>query len=109
MDIDRLRRTEFPVTERYIYLNHAAVAPVSVSVRRAMDQIVRDVTDHGIAHITQWQDLVAAARRSAARLLGIGRSTMYRKLAKHGLSPGGSSVVVRQPSGSAGPSVAIRR
>ena len=70
MDIDRLRRTQFPVTKRYIYLNHAAVAPVSVSVRRAMDQIVRDVTDHGIAHMTQWQDLVAAARRSAARLLG---------------------------------------
>lgn len=70
MDIDRLRRTQFPVTERYIYLNHAAVAPVSSSVRRAMDQTVRDVADHGIAHITRWQELVAAARRSAARLLG---------------------------------------
>ncbi len=33
----------------------------------------------------------------AARLLGIGRSTLYRKLAKHGLSPRGSALVEPGP------------
>lgn len=69
-DIDRLRRTQFPVSERYIYLNHAAVAPVSTAVRRAMNRIVRDVEEHGIAHIDDWRQLYAGARRSAGRLIG---------------------------------------
>jgi hypothetical protein len=55
MDIDQLRRTQFPVTARYIYLNHAAVAPVSTAVCIAMERIVRDVANHGIAHIDKWQ------------------------------------------------------
>jgi two-component system response regulator HydG len=37
----------------------------------------------------------------AARLLGIGRSTMYRKLSKHGLSAGGGTGLVPQSRGSA--------
>jgi two-component system response regulator HydG len=36
----------------------------------------------------------------AARLLGIGRSTMYRKLSKHGLSAGVKSAPASQPSAS---------
>ncbi len=70
MDITELRRSQFPIAERYIYLNHASVAPVSVAVCQAMGDIVRDVADHGIAHITQWHELYTAARASAACLIG---------------------------------------
>lgn len=70
MDIQRLRDTQFPVCERYIYLNHASVAPVSVAVRTAMEEIVRDVAEHGIAHIDEWRAVVDGARRSAAALVG---------------------------------------
>ncbi len=45
----------------------------------------------------------------AARLLGIGRSTMYRKLAKHGLSAGGGARAVSQLGGSADSSPSVRR
>ncbi|MDA0335565.1 MAG: aminotransferase class V-fold PLP-dependent enzyme [bacterium] len=70
MDIAELRRSQFPITERYIYLNHASVAPVSVAVCQAMGDIVQDVAEHGMAHIAQWQDLCTAARCSAACLIG---------------------------------------
>lgn len=69
MDIDQLR-TQFPVTERYIYLNHAAVAPVSAAVRRAMDEIVGGAATHGLAQLDVWRQLYSDARRSAARLVG---------------------------------------
>jgi transcriptional regulator of acetoin/glycerol metabolism len=34
----------------------------------------------------------------AARRLGIGRSTLYRKLARHGLRPGSGSTLPRAPA-----------
>ena len=70
MDTETLRRTQFPVTRQWVYLNHAAVAPVSTAVQRAMASIVRDVAQNGIAHIAEWNELYAAARRSVARLVG---------------------------------------
>lgn len=70
MDIDAIRRQQFPVTERWLYLNHAAVAPVSEAVRHAMGRLLRDVADNGIAHIDEWYELYAGARRSLSRLLG---------------------------------------
>ena len=70
MDIEQLRRSQFPITERYIYLNHAAVAPVSVAVCEAMETIVRGAASHGIANLDRWRELYGSARRSAARLVG---------------------------------------
>lgn len=69
MNLEELRR-EFPVTERWIYFNHASVAPVSNSVATAMAQLVEDVRDNGIVHVESWYGLYADARRSAAALIG---------------------------------------
>ena len=62
-------RSEFPVTERYIYLNHAAVAPISRSSRDAMTSLADDVMRNGMAHITEWYKVFNAARSEAAALL----------------------------------------
>ena len=62
-------RSLFPVTETYIYCNHAAVSPLSTRVRDAMTGLVDDVTRHGSVHFFDWVDTYEKARQSAARLV----------------------------------------
>ncbi|HKP10453.1 MAG TPA: aminotransferase class V-fold PLP-dependent enzyme, partial [Blastocatellia bacterium] len=65
---DRIRSL-FPVTETYVYLNHAAVSPLSTRVRDAMNHLVNDVTLNGSANYADWLDAYERARASAARLV----------------------------------------
>src|ERR1043165_568466 len=62
-------RSLFPVTEKYVYLNHAAVSPLSTRVRDAMNQLVDDVTLNGSANYHEWLATYERARASAARLV----------------------------------------
>jgi cysteine desulfurase / selenocysteine lyase len=62
-------RALFPVTEKFIYFNHAAVAPLSTRVRDAMFWLVDDVTENGSAHYFDWCDTYEKVRHSAARLV----------------------------------------
>jgi cysteine desulfurase / selenocysteine lyase len=62
-------RSLFPVTEKYVYLNHAAVSPLSTRVRDAMNQLVDDVTLNGSANYDDWLATYERARASAARLV----------------------------------------
>ncbi|HSO76615.1 MAG TPA: aminotransferase class V-fold PLP-dependent enzyme, partial [Blastocatellia bacterium] len=62
-------RSLFPITEDYIYMNHAAVSPLSTRARDAMVGITDDVTRHGTAHYEDWYRTYEHARGSAARLV----------------------------------------
>ena len=62
-------RAEFPVTETYIYMNHAGVAPLSRRVREAMVAFVEDAMIHGAVHAACWEETAEACRAAAARLL----------------------------------------
>ena len=62
-------RSLFPVTETYVYLNHAAVSPLSTRVRDAMNHLVNDVTLNGSVNYYDWLDTYERARASAARLV----------------------------------------
>src|SRR5438045_2890380 len=62
-------RALFPVTEKYVYLNHAAVSPLSTRVREAMTRLVDDVTLNGSVNYDDWLDAYERARHSAARLV----------------------------------------
>src|SRR6267378_962570 len=66
-------RDQFPVTERLIYLNHAAVAPLCRPAAEAMERLSRDVLEYGALHYSQWVDVYEGVRVSAARLIGAGR------------------------------------
>ncbi|MGE4607514.1 MAG: sigma-54 dependent transcriptional regulator [Myxococcota bacterium] len=96
---ERLRASDF-TNRRAAPRAVAAVIPHDLPI--SLDSYERHAIERALAECDG--DAVCAAR-----LLGIGRSTLYRKLAKHRLSPGGSSVVVRQISGSAGTSTSARR
>jgi cysteine desulfurase / selenocysteine lyase len=60
----------FPVTEQYIYLNHAAVAPLSLPAADAMRGLADDCLRHGANHYDAWLETYDAVRAGAARLIG---------------------------------------
>ena len=62
-------RSQFPVTESSIYMNHAAVSPISRRVRDAMVSLLEDVHHCGAEHWQRWEATYAAMRRSLALLL----------------------------------------
>jgi cysteine desulfurase/selenocysteine lyase len=65
---------QFPVRERLIYLNHAAVAPLSKPAADAMKQLSDDCTHFGSLHYDQWLAAYEGVRVAAARLIGANRS-----------------------------------
>ncbi|MFN7926415.1 MAG: aminotransferase class V-fold PLP-dependent enzyme [Blastocatellia bacterium] len=62
-------RQLFPVTKQYVYLNHAAVAPISVPVFEAMQRYTRDLMECGLVHWREWGEEVERVRGLAAQLL----------------------------------------
>jgi selenocysteine lyase/cysteine desulfurase len=62
-------RSQFPVTESSIYMNHAAVAPISWRVRDAMVGLLDDVQQCGAEHWQRWVETYDGVRRSLAQLL----------------------------------------
>lgn len=69
MDWDSLRQREFPVTERWAYLDHAAVAPLP----RCAGNVMRAWTDeqerNGVVHWPAWERKLEEIRARMARLL----------------------------------------
>ncbi|HKP86145.1 MAG TPA: aminotransferase class V-fold PLP-dependent enzyme [Blastocatellia bacterium] len=63
-------RSLFPVTEKYIYMNHAAVTPLSTRARDAMAALCDDVTRNGSANYDDWLRAYENVRTSAATLVG---------------------------------------
>src|SRR5579872_6240585 len=63
-------RSEFPVTESLIYLNHAAVAPLCKPAALAMQQLAEDALRFGSLHYDQWLAAYEGLRQAAARLIG---------------------------------------
>jgi cysteine desulfurase/selenocysteine lyase len=66
-------REEFPVTEHLIYLNHAAVAPLTKRAALAMQGYAQDALQSGSLHYDQWLDTYEQLRVAAARLIGAQR------------------------------------
>jgi len=67
-------REHFPVTRRFIYLNHAAVAPLSKPAADAMQTLAQEVLECGSLHYDKWMNTYAGLRVAAARLIGADRS-----------------------------------
>jgi selenocysteine lyase/cysteine desulfurase len=62
-------RAMFPVTRNVVYLNHAAVGPLSTRAYEAMERHARDQRDFGALHWREWYREYELLRESAARLL----------------------------------------
>ena len=60
----------FPIRNRLIYLNHAAVAPLCKPAADAMKSLAEDCCEFGSLHYQTWLDAYQGLRVAAARLIG---------------------------------------
>jgi selenocysteine lyase/cysteine desulfurase len=60
----------FPITQRAVYLNHAAVSPPPTTTIQAVESQLRDVHENGSLHFHNWLATKEKARELLARLLG---------------------------------------
>ncbi|MFL6417344.1 MAG: aminotransferase class V-fold PLP-dependent enzyme [Bryobacteraceae bacterium] len=67
-------RDEFPVTRQLIYLNHAAVAPLSRRASKAMKDLTEQACQFGSLHYTEWMKCYNDLRHAAARLINAGNN-----------------------------------
>lgn len=65
----RAIRELFPVTRNLVYMNHAAVGPLSVRAAAAIERHARDQRDFGALHWRAWYEEYDRLRASAARLI----------------------------------------
>jgi selenocysteine lyase/cysteine desulfurase len=66
---DRLRAL-FPMTERVVYLNHAAVSPPPLTTLEAVSAQMMDVAQNGSLNYRSWVAVKERARRLAAEMIG---------------------------------------
>jgi len=60
---------EFPVRDRLVYLNHAAVSPLSRRSADAMKHLADDCLHFGSLHYSEWLAVYEGVRVAAARLV----------------------------------------
>ncbi len=63
-------RALFPVTERAIYFNHAAISPPPTTTIQAIEAQLKDVHENGSINFRSWLAVKEEARRLLAGLLG---------------------------------------
>jgi cysteine desulfurase/selenocysteine lyase len=62
-------RHEFPVTERLVYLNHAAVAPLCMRSAIAMQHLAQDALEFGSEHYQKWMETYQGVRTGTAKMI----------------------------------------
>lgn len=70
IDVAPIRAAEFPVTERYIYLNHAGVSPIPAAAAAAGSRLLSRIRDEGASRPRKWLEESEAARARFAALIG---------------------------------------
>jgi selenocysteine lyase/cysteine desulfurase len=68
MDCSALRDL-MPVTRRWAYFDHAAVAPMTARAQAALAEWAVDFTENGLANYSRWLKRVEEVRRLAGQLL----------------------------------------
>jgi cysteine desulfurase/selenocysteine lyase len=69
MDIDAIR-TQFPVTQRYTFLDNASLAPLPLAVVDAVANELRERAEFGVEKFWGWLDNIEILRGNIARLIG---------------------------------------
>jgi len=83
----KVHRDQFPVAEKVIYLNHAAISPLSRSAADAMKWLADDGMNFGSLHYGQWLDTYTGLRNAAARMVnGIPEEIAITKNTSEGIA-----------------------
>jgi selenocysteine lyase/cysteine desulfurase len=62
-------REEFPITRRWAFFDHAAVAPISARAQRAMAEWAADMVENGDVNVAHWERRVEEVRALAGKLV----------------------------------------
>ncbi len=80
-------RSEFPVTEKFVYLDHAGIAPLSRRVEGAVTAFVREAARSGAFAYPAWSSRVVDIRKRCAELVSAECDEIaFVKSTSHGLS-----------------------
>lgn len=86
-DIEALRRDEFPITERFTYLNHAALGPLPRRTANIMGELANDFRDTGALAFEHWNTTVERTRGLIGQTLNVPATTVaFTKNTSQGLS-----------------------
>ncbi|SIO08669.1 Selenocysteine lyase/Cysteine desulfurase [Singulisphaera sp. GP187] len=69
MDWESLRAAEFPITERWAYFDHAAVAPIPRRTGNVLRAWADDQEQNGVIHWLDWERKLGTTRRQIAELI----------------------------------------
>jgi selenocysteine lyase/cysteine desulfurase len=84
--VERYRR-EFSVAGKYIYLDHAGIAPLSLRVKTAVENFLTESAEGGAFYYPELSHRVVAIRGSCARILNADADEIaFVKNTSHGLS-----------------------
>ena len=87
VDLNALRQAEFPVVERYTYLNHAALGPLPRRTADVVAELAQDFRDKGVLAEAKWFSSIARTRKLVSRLLNVGTDEIaFTKNTSQGLS-----------------------
>ena len=64
-----LFRSQFPVTSRWAFLDHAAVAPLPSFAVNALEEYGKSLAENGVAAVKEWLDRINLTRSRFARLI----------------------------------------
>jgi cysteine desulfurase/selenocysteine lyase len=62
-------RNQFPVIQDFIYLNHAAIAPISLAVKEEVSRCMQKYCEYGIVCNRDYLDAVEQTRELAGRII----------------------------------------
>jgi cysteine desulfurase/selenocysteine lyase len=80
-------RVEFPVTKKFIYLDHAAVAPLSKRVKDTVNKFLTEATEAAFFKYSYWMGRVEEIRGRCAELVGSEKEEIaFIKNTSHGIS-----------------------
>lgn len=87
VDVGPIREREFPVTKRYIYLNHAGVSPIPAGAAAAAAELLALFRDEGAFHLRKWLEIAEEVRGRFARLVGASKEEVaFVKNTSEGIS-----------------------
>lgn len=79
-------RSEFPIKEQYVFLNHASVAPIPASTQAAISQFAQVAAEEGPANYAGWLHGMSRAREAAGELISAEPDDIcFVKNTNHGL------------------------
>jgi selenocysteine lyase/cysteine desulfurase len=86
-EVEALRHGEFPVTERFTYLNHAALGPLPRRTANTIAELACDFRDTGVLAAEHWEGAVERTRSLVARAINVHADEIaFTKNTSQGLS-----------------------